>query len=63
MRERLTCPECIANFNAGFSADFIALDAPGSSSVSVSMTDPLLADTVELDEWMTVRLNNSPEAW
>jgi len=54
--ERLTCPDCIANFPAAFDTDFMAVDAPGlSSTASVSMTDPLLVNMVELDEWITVK--------
>lgn len=47
----LTYPECIADFPVVFGADFMAVDP----SASVSMTDPLLEHTAELDDWMTVR--------
>ncbi|KAI1418331.1 hypothetical protein F5Y13DRAFT_148997 [Hypoxylon sp. FL1857] len=45
--------ECIANFPATFSADFMALDVPGSSpAINLSMRDLLLANASELDEWI-----------
>ncbi|KAK7747994.1 hypothetical protein SLS53_001246 [Cytospora paraplurivora] len=42
--------ECIADFSGVFSANSMAV----GSSASISMTDPLLAATAELNDWTTV---------
>ncbi|ROW12986.1 hypothetical protein VPNG_04700 [Cytospora leucostoma] len=41
--------ECITDFPGVFNTDFMSVD----SSASFSMTDPLLANTAELNEWTT----------